>query len=185
MQVLPNIYLIGPMGSGKTAVGKQLAKLLKVPFHDSDAEIEKTAGVDIPYIFDKEGEDSFRKRECDAIDHLTQLQGIVMATGGGAILAEANRLHLQNRGKVVYLHTSIEQQLERTRHSRHRPMLNVADPEQRLRSLFALRAPLYESIATIIVNTDHRRVVAVAQDIVDNLQLNNGYQLDATSHEYQ
>lgn len=171
MQVLTNIYLIGPMGSGKTAVGKQLAKLLKVPFYDSDTEIEKTAGVDIPFIFEKEGEASFRKRECEAIDLLTQLNGIVLATGGGAILAEENRKHLKARGKVVYLHTSIEQQLERTRHSRHRPMLNVTDPEQRLRSLFAIRSPLYESIATIIVNTDHRRVVAVAQDIIDKLQL--------------
>ena len=184
MQVLTNIYLIGPMGSGKTAVGKQLAKLLKVPFYDSDTEIEKTAGVDIPFIFEKEGEASFRKRECEAIDLLTQLNGIVLATGGGAILAEENRKHLKARGKVVYLHTSIEQQLERTRHSRHRPMLNVADPEQRLRSLFAIRSPLYESVATIIVNTDHRRVVAVAQDIIDKLQLTKVSQsVDAPSDE--
>ena len=182
--MLTNIYLIGPMGSGKTAVGKQLAKLLKVPFYDSDTEIEKTAGVDIPFIFEKEGEASFRKRECEAIDLLTQLNGIVLATGGGAILAEENRKHLKARGKVVYLHTSIEQQLERTRHSRHRPMLNVADPEQRLRSLFAIRSPLYESVATIIVNTDHRRVVAVAQDIIDKLQLTKVSQsVDAPSDE--
>ena len=181
---MPNIYLIGPMGSGKTAVGKQLAKLLKVPFYDSDAEIEKIAGVDIPYIFEKEGEPSFRKRECEAIDHLTQLKGIVMATGGGAILAEENRSHLKARGKVVYLHTSIEQQLERTRHSRHRPMLNVADPEQRLRNLFSIRSPLYESIATIIVHTDHRRVVAVAQEIIDQLHLKDTGQLtDTPSNE--
>ena len=181
---MPNIYLIGPMGSGKTAVGKQLAKLLKLPFYDSDAEIEKFAGVDIPYIFEKEGEFSFRKREREAIDHLTQLKGIVMATGGGAILAEENRSHLKARGKVVYLHTSIEQQLERTRHSRHRPMLNVADPEQRLRNLFSIRSPLYESIATIIVHTDHRRVVAVAQDIIDQLHLKDSDQLtDIPSNE--
>ena len=184
MQASPNIYLIGPMGSGKTAVGKQLAKLLKVPFYDSDAEIEKTAGVDIPYIFEKEGEANFRKRECEAIDQLTQLNGIVMATGGGAILAEENRNHINARGKVVYLHTSIEQQLERTRHSRHRPMLNVADPEQRLRNLFAIRSPLYESIATIIVHTDHRRVIAVAQDIIDQLHLKNTGQItDKPSNE--
>ena len=179
-----NIYLIGPMGSGKTAVGKQLAKLLKVSFYDSDAEIEKIAGVDIRYIFENEGEPSFRKRECEAIDHLTKLKGIVMATGGGAILAEENRNHLKARGKVVYLHTSIEQQLERTRHSRHRPMLNVADPEQRLRNLFSIRSPLYESIATIIVHTDHRRVVAVAQDIIDQLHLKDTGQLtDTPSNE--
>lgn len=184
MSLYPNIFVIGPMGSGKTAVGKQLAKLLKVPFYDSDAEIEKTAGVDIPFIFEKEGEASFRKRECEAIDLLTQLNGIVLATGGGAILAEENRKHLKARGKVVYLHTSIEQQLERTRHSRHRPMLNVADPEQRLRSLFAIRSPLYESVATIIVNTDHRRVVAVAQDIIDKLQLTKVSQsVDVPSNE--
>lgn len=184
MSLYPNIFLIGPMGSGKTAVGKQLAKLLKVPFYDSDTEIEKTAGVDIPFIFEKEGEASFRTRECEAIDLLTQLNGIVLATGGGAILAEENRKHLKARGKVVYLHTSIEQQLERTRHSRHRPMLNVTDPEQRLRSLFAIRSPLYESIATVIVNTDHRRVVAVAQDIIDKLQLTKVSQsVDVPSNE--
>lgn len=161
------------MGSGKTAVGKQLAKLLGVQFYDSDAEIERVTGVDIPFIFEKEGEDSFRKRECEAIDNLTQLNGIILATGGGAILAEQNRQHLKVRGTVVYLHTSVEQQLDRTKHGRHRPILNVANPEQRLRSLFAIRAPLYEAIATIIVVTDHRRVSAVAEEIINQLHLNN------------
>lgn len=160
------------MGSGKTAVGKQLAKLLGVHFYDSDVEIERVTGVDIPFIFEKEGEDSFRKRECEAIDNLTQLNGIILATGGGAILDEQSRRHLQSRGQVVYLRTSVEQQLERTRHGRHRPMLNVADPEQRLRSLFAIRAPLYEAIASIIVSTDHRRVSTVAEEIINQLHLN-------------
>ncbi len=178
-----NIFLVGPMGSGKTAVGKQLAKLLHVPFYDSDAEIEKIAGVDIPYIFEKEGEDQFRKRECEVIENLTQLEGIVLATGGGAIMAETNRDNLRSRGKVVYLSTSIDQQLDRTKHSRHRPMLNVADPEQRLRTLFAIRAPLYQEIATIIVSTDHRRVTTVAQEIIQQLRLNTSNQGDMPSNE--
>ena len=178
-----NIFLVGPMGSGKTAVGKQLAKLLQVQFYDSDAEVERVAGVDISYIFEKEGEDSFRKRETEAIENLTQLNGIVLATGGGAILAEQNRKCLQARGKVVYLRTSVEQQVDRTRHGRHRPMLNVSDPEQRLRSLFAIRAPLYEAIATIIVTTDHRRVSTVAQEIISGLHLNPSSQVDTPIDE--
>ena len=159
------------MGSGKTAVGKQLARLLDKQFYDSDAEIERITGVDIPYIFEKEGEAKFRERESEVIDSLTQLNGIILATGGGAILAEPNRQHLMSRGKVVYLRTSVEQQLERTRQSRHRPLLQTADPEARLRNLLAQRAPLYEAAATLIINTDHRRVQAVAQDIMRDLAL--------------
>jgi shikimate kinase len=166
-----NIFLIGPMGSGKTAVGRQLAKLLDMQFYDSDAEIERITGVDIPFIFEKEGEAKFRERECEVIDSLTELNGIILATGGGAILAAQNRQHLQARGKVVYLLTSVEQQLDRVRHGRHRPLLHTADPEQRLRELLAIRAPLYESIATIIVPTNHRRVPTVAADILKGLHL--------------
>lgn len=159
------------MGSGKTAVGKQLARLLEMQFYDSDAEIERVTGVDIPFIFEKEGEAKFRERECEAIDGLTQLNGVILATGGGAVLSAVNRKHLKNRGQVVYLKTSVEQQLERTKQTRHRPLLRTADPERRLHDLLALRAPLYESIASIIVSTDHRRVPAVAADILHALNL--------------
>ena len=165
-----NVYLIGPMGSGKTAVGKQLARLLHLHFYDSDAEIEHRCGVDIPYIFEKEGEAGFRDREREAIDSLTQLQGVIVATGGGAVLSPINREHLANRGCVVYLQTSVEQQLERTRHGRQRPLLLTENPERKLRELMTFRAPLYESIATFVVCTDGRQVRAVADEILQRLQ---------------
>jgi len=166
------------MGSGKTAVGKQLSRLLSMQFYDSDAEIERITGVDISYIFEKEGEAKFRERECEVIDSLTQLNGIILATGGGAILSEVNRQHLQARGKVIYLRTSVEQQLDRTKHGKHRPLLNNADPEARLRGLIAIRAPLYESIATITVSTDHRRVTTVASEIIKGLNLHYAANFD-------
>jgi len=165
-----NVYLIGPMGSGKTAVGRQLAKLLHLEFHDSDVEVERRTGVDIPYIFEREGEAGFREREREVIDALTQLPNVVVATGGGAVLLEANREHLSSRGHVVYLKASIQQQLERTRHGRQRPLLFTDDPEQRLRELMAHRAPLYESIAAITVATDGRHVRAVADEIIERLK---------------
>lgn len=165
-----NIYLIGPMGSGKTAVGKQLARTLRLSFYDSDAEIERRTGVDIPYIFEKEGEPGFREREREVIHALTELDNVVVATGGGAILREENRERLSQRGKVVYLQTSIAQQVERTRSGRQRPLLYTDDPEARLRELMALRAPLYESIAAITVETDGRHVKAVTEDILRQLR---------------
>ena len=163
------IFLIGPMGSGKTAVGKHLARMLNLAFHDSDVEIEQRTGVDVPYIFDKEGEVGFRQREREVIDALTQLENVVIATGGGAILLAENREHLRSRGCVVYLRTSVDQQLERTRSARNRPLLNTADPRQRLADLLAVRAPLYESTATFTVDTDGRRVSSVVEDIVHKL----------------
>ena len=165
-----NVFLIGPMGSGKTAVGKQLAKLLHLQFYDSDAEIEHRTGVDIPYIFEKEGEAGFREREREVLDSLTSLQDVIIATGGGAVLLPENREHLASRGRVVYLQTGIDQQLERTRHGRQRPLLYTDDPEQRLRDLMHQRAPLYESIAVVVVPTDGRQVRAVADEIVQRLQ---------------
>src|ERR1700734_2718605 len=127
-----NIFLIGPMGSGKTAVGRHLARLFHYTFHDSDADIEAKTGVDIPFIFEKEGEAGFRIRETESIDRLTRLESIVLATGGGAVIDPANRHALAERGVVVYLDTSIEQQMERTKHGRHRPLLNDTDPEKKL-----------------------------------------------------
>src|SRR5262245_30695155 len=144
-----NVFLIGPMGSGKTAVGKHLARLLSLDFYDSDVEIEQRTGVDIPYIFEKEGEAGFREREREVIDALTSLDNVVVATGGGAVLMPENRERLASRGCVVYLKTGIQQQLERTRHGRQRPLLYTEDPEARLKELMTHRAPLYESIAAI------------------------------------
>jgi shikimate kinase len=166
----PSIFLIGPMGSGKSAVGKVLARLRGLRFVDSDAEIERRTGVDISYIFEKEGEPGFRLREREVIDDLTQLPGIVLATGGGAILAPENRAHLAARGVVVYLEASVAQQVERTRHGRHRPLLVTADPAARLAELMRVREPLYRSIASISVATDRRKVQAVADEVIAGLE---------------
>ncbi|MGH8290787.1 MAG: shikimate kinase [Steroidobacteraceae bacterium] len=166
MRGAPNIALIGPMGSGKTAVGRSIARHVGRPFYDSDAEIVRRTGVDIPYIFEKEGEAGFRQREREAIEALVALEGVVLATGGGAILLAENRRLLAQRGCVVYLDTSVEQQAERVRHGRNRPLLSDVDPAIRLGELMAVRDPLYRSIADIIVATDGRRVRAVAEDIL-------------------
>jgi len=158
------------MGSGKTAVGRHLARLLRYTFHDSDADIETRTGVDIAFIFDKEGETGFRLREKEAIERLTLLPSIVLATGGGAVIDADNRRVLAGRGVVVYLSTSIDQQLERTRHARHRPLLNDTDPEQKLQELMQRRAALYLEIADFTVSTDGRRVQLVAEEIHHELK---------------
>jgi shikimate kinase len=165
-----NIFLIGPMGSGKTAVGRYLARLFRLTFHDSDADIEAKTGVDIPFIFEKEGEPGFRLREKESIDRLTRLESIVLATGGGAVIDPDNRKALAERGTVVYLATSVDQQIERTRHARHRPLLNDTDPEQKLRELMLRRAALYTEIADLTVSTDGRRVQLVAEEIHNQLR---------------
>ena len=165
-----NIFLIGPMGSGKSAVGRQLARLFHLDFYDSDADIEAKTGVDIAFIFEKEGEAGFRVREKESIERLTRLQGIVLATGGGAVIDPDNRRVLAERGAVVYLQTSLDQQLERTRHARHRPLLNDTDPEEKLTELMQRRAALYAEIANITVSTDGRRVQLVAEEIHHELR---------------
>ncbi len=166
-----NVFLIGPMGSGKTAVGKQLARLLHLHFYDSDAEIEHRCGVDIPYIFEKEGEAGFRDREREVIDSLTQMQDVIVATGGGAVLSRVeSRASRRVAAASCYLQTSVDQQLERTRHGRQRPLLYTDDPERKLRDLLTFRGPLYESIAAIVVCTDGRQVRAVADEVVQRLQ---------------
>ena len=162
-----NIFLIGPMGSGKTAVGKCLARLLEYPFRDSDQEIEQRTGADIPLIFEREGEAGFRHREREVIADLSAQERIVLATGGGAIVHPDTRRVLKSRGWVVYLETSVIQQTERAGRTRHRPMLHgVADPEQRLAELLRLREPYYREIADFTVSTNRARVQAVAGAIV-------------------
>jgi shikimate kinase len=164
-----SVFLIGPMGSGKTAVGRHLARALQLPFHDSDAEVERRTGVDISFIFEKEGEAGFRQREREAIEALTALESIVLATGGGAVLLPENRQHLAERGRVVYLQTSVAQQADRVRHGRNRPLLASGDPGARLGELMDVRAPLYSSIADIVVSTDGRRVSSVAEQVLREL----------------
>jgi shikimate kinase len=169
-----NIFLLGPMGSGKTAVGRHLARLFRYTFLDSDSDIEAKTGVDISFIFEKEGEVGFRVRERESIDRLTQLDGIVLATGGGAVIEAENRRVLAERGVVVYLETSVEQQLERTRHARHRPLLNGTNPEEKLKELMLRRAALYAEIAQVTVSTDGRRVQLVADEIHAELRRSHG-----------
>jgi len=164
-----NIILVGPMGSGKSAVGKQLARTLGLAFIDSDAAIENRTGVDIAYIFEKEGESGFRQREREIIAELTAREHLVIATGGGAVLDEENRERLAARGTVVYLRTTVAQQLERTRNSTTRPLLFDRDPATVLRELMEVRAPLYEQVADLVVDTGGRRVGAVVSEICAKL----------------
>jgi shikimate kinase len=160
-----NVFLVGPMGSGKSAVGRQLAQRLALEFVDSDDEIEARTGVDIPYIFEREGEAGFRQREAEVIDALTRRDGVLVSTGGGAILDAGTRERLRTRGRVVYLRTSVDQQLARTRRSNDRPLLNNQDPRGTLERLFEQRAPLYAEVAEIIVDTDGRKVRTVVDQI--------------------
>jgi shikimate kinase len=157
------------MGAGKSTIGRQLSKQLKRPFHDSDHEIENRTGVDIPLIFELEGEAGFRKRESAVIDELTQLPDIILATGGGAILDPANRQHLRERGTVIYLHTSVDQQLKRTCRDRNRPLLQTDDPRSRLAALMTEREPLYREIADLVIDTDGKRVQDVVKQICNYL----------------
>jgi shikimate kinase len=164
-----NIFLVGPMGSGKSAVGRRLAARLGLEFRDSDAEIESRTGVSIPYIFEKEGEAGFRARERETLDLLTGQPGVLVATGGGAVLDADTRERLRSRGRVVYLRTSVDQQLARTRRSAHRPLLNTPDPRAALERLMQQRAALYEEVAEVVVDTDGRKVGAVVDEIVSRL----------------
>ncbi len=165
-----NLYLIGPMGAGKSTIGKNLARELKLEFFDADQEIEKRTGADIGWIFDVEGEDGFRVREAKVIDDLTQKQGIVLATGGGAIIEPDNRKHLAARGTVVYLYTTVEQQIERTLRDKRRPLLQTDDKEETLKDLMIEREHLYKEIADIVVSTDQRTVKSVAQEVLKLLE---------------
>jgi shikimate kinase len=160
-----NVFLVGPMGSGKSAVGRQLAARLGLAFVDSDAEIEALTGVDIAYIFEREGEAGFRVRERDVLDALTCRPGVLVATGGGAVLDPDTRARLRSRGCVVYLRTSVNQQLARTRRSGHRPLLRTPDPLGALERLMQVRAPRYEESADLIVDTDARKVQSVVDEI--------------------
>ena len=165
-----SIFLIGPMGSGKSAVGRRLAREMRREFVDSDDVIANRSGVDIPFIFDREGEAGFRQRECKVIDELTRLPGIVLATGGGSAQHPDNRAHLHSRGFVVYLHASVDQQLKRTRRGRERPMLKAGNPREVLTHLMAIRDPQFREIAHLIVETDGCRVPAVVREIRRNIE---------------
>jgi shikimate kinase len=164
-----NIFLIGPMGAGKSAVGRYLARTLHLSFVDSDDEIESRTGVDIPFIFEKEGEAGFRKREAVVIDDLSRMDGVVLATGGGAVIDADSRSRLGGRGFVVYLYTTVDQQVLRTQKGRERPLLGKTDPRATLQELLDSRDPMYREIADIVVETDGRKVKSVADEIVEQV----------------
>ncbi|MFP8968122.1 shikimate kinase AroK [Pokkaliibacter sp. CJK22405] len=165
-----NIILVGPMGAGKTTIGRLLSQTLGLSFVDSDKAIEERAGANIPWIFDVEGEEGFRRREESMIAELCEQQGILLATGGGAVTREANRNVLKLRGFVIYLHTTVAQQIERTSRDRNRPLLQTEDPAAVLRKLFAVRDPLYRETANMIINTDRRSPRSVVNEILKKLQ---------------
>ena len=169
MAVYDRIFLVGPMGAGKSTIGRLLARALKLEFVDADNEIEQRTGADIPWIFDVEGEPGFRDREQQVIDELTQRNRIVLATGGGVVLRAENRRALSSRGFVIYLKTSLDEQLRRTGGDRKRPLLNVDDPERVLRELTEQRHPLYAEIADLSVESDSSSPRVVAQRVLAQL----------------
>ena len=166
-----NIFLVGPMGAGKSTIGRHLADELHLDFFDSDQEIERRTGADIAWIFDLEGEDGFRKREENVINELTDKQGIVLATGGGSVVNKSVRNRLSARGIVVYLQTTIDKQVARTQRDKRRPLLQTDDPEQVLRDLADERNPMYEEVADYIIDTDDQSARAVANQIVNKIGL--------------
>lgn len=165
-----NIFLVGPMGAGKSTVGRQLADALSFSFRDSDQEIQRRTGVDIPTIFEYEGEEGFRQRERQVIKELTEETGIVLATGGGAVLRPDNRQDLASRGVVIYLRCSPEQQFSRTSRDRNRPLLHTEDPLERLRELMEVRDPLYKQVADLLVSTERRGTSSVVKEIRKRLE---------------
>ncbi len=148
-----NIYFIGLMGAGKTTIGRLLAKLMAREFYDSDVEIERKTGVKIPLIFELEGEAGFRKRETAAIEELSQLENVIVATGGGAVLLEENREFLKKSGKIIYLRAKVNDLYQRTRNDKSRPLLQGANPKQKLEQLYIARDPIYTALADCIVDT--------------------------------
>jgi shikimate kinase / 3-dehydroquinate synthase len=164
-----NIFLVGLMGAGKTTIGRLLARRLDLTFIDSDHEIEARTGATIPWIFEIEGEASFRRREADVIRELTSQNGIVLATGGGAVLNPASRALLAERGTVIYLRASVSSILQRTAHDKNRPLLQTADPRRKLEDLTAQREPLYREIAHIVIDTGRPNVQSMVQTILDQI----------------
>jgi shikimate kinase len=168
---MENIFLVGPMGSGKTTIGRQVATRLNIQFYDSDKEIEERTGADISLIFEIEGEEGFREREIKMIEELTSKRSILLATGGGAVLSEQNRRCLMSRGQVIYLKSTPEKLLDRTSKDKKRPLLNTEDRKKNMLDMLEKRAPLYEEIADFIVQTDNQVIKQIVNNICEQLDL--------------
>ncbi len=179
METPRNLILVGLMGAGKTSIGRQLARQLGLRFVDSDHEIERRTGADIPWIFDLEGEDGFRRRERQVIADLCREDGIVLATGGGAILDPENRDRLRRHGIVVYLCASTDRLAQRVARSSHRPLLAGQDARERLETLFRERDPIYREVADLVVHTDRQSVPATARSIVRRIDAARGDEVAA------
>ena len=167
----PLIVFVGPMGAGKTTIGKILAKELGYDFYDSDKEVERRTGANIPWIFDVEGELGFRNRESQVIEVLADLKSVVLATGGGAMMREVNRDSVKKTGFVVYLNTSVEQQYKRTHKDKNRPLLQGGkDARQVLSELYALRDPIYREVADVVIDTDKKSMKGIVKDIISAIE---------------
>jgi len=167
-----NLFLVGLMGAGKSTIGRLLARRMKRPFLDSDLEIEQRCGVSVPVIFDIEGEPGFRAREAQIIAELTEREGIILATGGGAVLDAESRRRLAARGTVVYLHAPPADLHERVRHDKNRPLLATADPLAKLEALYAERDPLYRAIADLVIDTGKQSAPTLARELQCRLEEN-------------
>lgn len=164
-----NLFLVGPMGVGKTTIGKLLAKTLNLAFYDSDKEIEKHTGASISLIFELEQESGFRLREQNMIDMLSQKSNIVLATGGGAVLSQINRDHLSSRGVVIYLKSDLENLYLRTNRDKNRPLLQTENPKQKLADILAERDPIYREIAHKIIETDKAPLKTIVNNICESI----------------
>lgn len=165
-----NLFLVGPMGAGKTTIGRFLASDLSLEFVDLDTEIEHRSGADIPWIFDMEGEQGFRQRESRILAEVVSRSGTLLATGGGAVLSAANRKLLSERGYVIYLSATVNQLLERTKNDRNRPLLQVDNPREVIENLVSSRDPLYREVADLVVATGKRKPQLVADDIIQAIR---------------
>jgi shikimate kinase len=179
-----NVYLIGPMGSGKTTIGNRLAHKLGLAFYDCDHEIEARCGADINLIFEIEGEVGFRARETRMLEELSAREGVLLATGGGAVLSGVNRELLKKSGLVLYLRTSVEQQLERLRRDRSRPLLRDTDKERTLTEMAEIRNPLYESIADLVFPVNNRNIDGTVSQIYQAIRQHLGYAPQEQSHDH-